>query len=90
MHDLVQVGADVVESDIGGRIALFRPETGETLLLSATASDIWRLCDGERTVEAIVRLLAGAYRSDEASIGQDVLSTVTDLGRRGFLSVLPP
>ncbi len=53
MHELVQVGADVAESDIEGRIAPFRPETGETLLLDATASDIWRLCDGERTVEEV-------------------------------------
>lgn len=55
------------------------------MVLNATASDVWRLCDGEQTLEEIVALLASAYQADAAVIRPDVEKTVAELVDAGFL-----
>lgn len=77
--------AGVVEKEIHDCFALLHPVTNEVLVLNDSASDIWRLSDGEFTLETIVHLLARAYSADVAAIREDVERTVTLLRRRGFL-----
>lgn len=55
------------------------------MVLNATASDVWRLCDGEQTLDQIVELLASAYRTEPATIRPDVEKTITELVDAGFL-----
>jgi len=76
----------VVETEIDGCVALFNPDSGEAVFLNETASDIWRLSDGEISLEDVVTRLAGAYDTDRATIGEDVRHTVSDLQHRGFLA----
>lgn len=71
--------------ELDGDISLYHPGTGQALVLNATASDIWRLLDGEHSVPRIVELLAGAYGTDPEAIRADVLRVIEDLTEHGFL-----
>lgn len=71
--------------ELDGDISLYHPETGHAVVLNATASDIWRLLDGEHGVAGIVALLAAAYGTSPEAIHDDVCRVVADLTEHGFL-----
>lgn len=62
----------LVETEIDGDISLYHPPTEQVTVLNGTASDVWRLCDGELTIEEITELLALAYSADPAAIAPQV------------------
>jgi pyrroloquinoline quinone biosynthesis protein E len=66
-----------------GRPVLLSPERG--LRLSDTAAAIVALCDGTRTVDAIVDALAVRYAADRARIARDVEALLADLRARALL-----
>ena len=69
----------------GGYLLLY-PERG--LALNPTAASILKLCDGERTVEAIVAELQGDYAERPApELRQDVLDFLEEMARRGLVQV---
>ena len=76
---------EVVETEIDGSVALFHPESGQALVLNATASDIWRLSDGELSLDGLIATLATAYGLDTEAIGAEVEDTVARLRSHGFL-----
>ena len=76
---------DVVETEIDDCVALFHPTTGEAFVLNATASDVWRLSDGELDLDGLTATLAGAYGVDPGTIRSDVEEAVAELRRRGLL-----
>ncbi|WP_271985764.1 PqqD family protein [Pseudoclavibacter terrae] len=57
------------------------------LVLSGTAAVIWDEFDGEHSLRDIVRVLASDYGLDEAVIGEQVLSFVTQLLEAQLLHV---
>lgn len=63
-----------VEQD--GEISLYNPATEQVTVLNGTASDIWRLLDGEHSIEEIVDLLTSAYQGDREEIARDVAEMV--------------
>jgi hypothetical protein len=74
----------VIEQEIDGCFALLHSDRGQVVILNQTASDIWRLSDGNLTVEAMVGLLARAYDTKEDVIRDEVESTVSSLTDLGF------
>lgn len=78
-----QPGVRAVE--LGEDISLYNPRTHGVALLNGTASDVWRLVDGEHTLEEIVALLGAVYDADVDVIRQGVVRTVADLVAGGFL-----
>lgn len=78
-----QPGVRAVE--LGEDISLYNPRTQGVALLNGTASDVWRLADGEHTLEEIVALLGAVYDAEPDLIRQGVVQTVTDLVAGGFL-----
>lgn len=66
----------IIESEIGDEISLYDPTTERVVVLNITASDVWRLADGEHTLSEVVEMLARAYQVDPASIRDAVQSTV--------------
>ena len=54
--------AHILETEVNGEISLYDPRSESVLVLNQTASDVWRLSDGEQTLEEIVQLLAVAYQ----------------------------
>ncbi|HZP42312.1 MAG TPA: pyrroloquinoline quinone biosynthesis peptide chaperone PqqD [Candidatus Binatia bacterium] len=67
---------------------LLWPEHG--LALNATALDVVRLCDGARSVDAIVATLACRHPADaRAAIARDVVAFLDRLAARGLLVTAP-
>lgn len=57
-------GAWVRELNIDGAVTLFNTQTQTALVLNDTASDVWRLLDGDHEVDDIVAELAEVYDAD--------------------------
>jgi hypothetical protein len=77
--------ATVRALEVDGDISLYDRATQRALLLNGTASAIWRLADGDRTLDELVDQLAAAYHADAVTIRPDVERTVRDLVDAGFL-----
>jgi hypothetical protein len=75
----------VIETEIRGDISLYDAQNERVLVLNGTASDVWRLCDGDQTFSEIVSLLAQAYRVQPGVIRDDIARTVQQLVDEGFL-----
>jgi hypothetical protein len=71
--------------ELDGDISLYDSATSQALLLNATASDVWRLLDGEHNTDDIVRLLASAYSVQAGTIRPDVERTIAELVAAGML-----
>ncbi|HVR33105.1 MAG TPA: PqqD family protein [Acidimicrobiia bacterium] len=78
--------AHVIETEVKDDISLFDARRNQVLVLNATASDIWRLCDGEQTVDEIVELLASAYGVPADDIRDEVTATLERLIEEEFLT----
>src|SRR5262245_38606242 len=65
------------------RWIILAPE--RVLTPDAIALDILRLCDGERSVEAIADALAGQYAAPKERILTDVTSLLQDLADKGVI-----
>lgn len=50
------------------------------------AVEILQLCDGVRSVEQIIDVLAAKYPADRDLIGTDVIAMLNDLAEKGFLA----
>jgi hypothetical protein len=78
--------AHLLETEVDGDISLYDPTSERVTVLNGTASDVWRLADGEHTVAEITGLLASAYEVEPASIAPDVLAVVTQFIEAGLLA----
>lgn len=76
----------IIETEVRGDISLYDAQNERVLVLNGTASDVWRLCDGEQTADEIVNLLSRAYRVAPQSILLDVRRTIRRLMEEGFLT----
>ncbi len=83
----LQTGDYKVE-DFGDNIVLYNHKTTQTTYLNDSASLVWRLCNGSRTIEEIETLLAGAYPSMSSQIKNDLLSVVTKLVNCGAIELI--
>lgn len=75
----------IIETEVDEDISLYNPRTEQVVVLNGTASDIWRLADGSRTVEEISSLLASSYGVSPDSIAADVEKTVEELSKAGLI-----
>ncbi len=94
MHrsDSLRVGPPVdgvTEVDLDGRICLYAPGEDQMLFLNDTASDVWRLANGELTLEELVDLLAVSYGRDPHTIVADVHVAIRELRHAGVLPSAP-
>lgn len=64
-------------------LLLFNPKTTNILYLNETASLIWQLCDGQRSVPDMVTLLIETFPEAKNSIKQDVEDTVNLFKKHG-------
>jgi pyrroloquinoline quinone biosynthesis protein D len=66
------------------RWTILAPE--RVLTPDAIALDILRLCDGERSVEAIAEVLAGQYSAPRERILTDVTNLLQELADKGVIT----
>ncbi|MDO5757120.1 MAG: pyrroloquinoline quinone biosynthesis peptide chaperone PqqD [Rhodobacterales bacterium] len=66
------------------RWLLLAPE--RILIPDPIAVKVLQMCDGERSVAALIAELAGIYDAPESQIGQDVTVMLQELADKGFLT----
>lgn len=74
-------GARLRYDEVRGEHLLLLPEG--VVRLNPTAAEVLGLCDGDRSPEEIVGVLAGRY--DGADVGADVRELMDAMARRGVL-----
>ena len=77
----------ILETEIDEEISLYDPRNEQVVVLNQTASDVWRLSDGECDLEEIVRLLSVAYGVAAEDIRGEVEDTVRSLQGQGLLEM---
>jgi pyrroloquinoline quinone biosynthesis protein D len=65
------------------RWIILAPE--RVLVPDETAVEVLQLCDGERSVDQVVDVLAEKYAADRSAIIADVIAMLADLAEKGFL-----
>jgi pyrroloquinoline quinone biosynthesis protein D len=71
--------------EMEGEYLLYRLGGHKAIHLNDTASVIWKLCDGVRTVQEIIDLLKNQYPGSETAIAADVREAVKLLLGEGAL-----
>ena len=71
--------------ELDGETVLFHPKRNIIIHANATATLIWQLCDGSRSVPQIVALLSEAYPETQEQIAAEVPLAIQDLRKKGAL-----
>jgi hypothetical protein len=88
MIDLIPLAAVGVEMEVvDGEILLYHPQQTRAVYLNPTAAVVWGLCDGNRSVREIIRVIGESYPDAEANLTDDVLVTLNQLQESGVLVV---
>jgi len=69
---------------------LLHPVRSSIVHLNRSATIVYRLCDGERTVADIASLVAAAYPTAADDIRGDVERTIDSLARAGAVTLQQP
>lgn len=79
----------VLETEMGDDISLYDPREEQVTVLNTTASDIWRLLDGQTSIDEMTELLARAYAVEPESIRADIASAVHQLAEQELVTRKP-
>ena len=71
---------------MGGELLLYHPAQEKIYYCNPTASLIWQLCDGQRSLGAILGLLQEAYPAASAALVDDVCNILEQLRAHGALT----
>ena len=83
-----QQGLELAELE--GEGVLYCPETMKMVYLNDSASIIWRLCDGYRTVVDIIDALADAFPDAANEVSLDVPEMIEMFVREGVVELRKP
>lgn len=84
MEKVGPVSDRILETEVDGDISIYNPSTEQVTVLNGTASDIWRLVDGNHSFDEIVALLASSYQVSRDAIADDVAETLRQLSEAGL------
>lgn len=62
---------------------LYHPDREKVMYCNSTASLLWGLCDGERTVADIVQLVGDVYEVDQKMLHDEVSQTLLHFYQEG-------
>lgn len=65
--------------ELDGNISLYDSSTDQALVLNVTASDVWRLLDGQHDFAGILDTLAAKYGAAAVLIRDDVAAAIRAL-----------
>jgi hypothetical protein len=68
---------------------IYRSPSKTAIYLNETATVIWKMCDGTRTMREIIDLLVGAFPDSASEVRADVQETIEELVRSGALQLRP-
>lgn len=75
-------GLDV--NEVADGLIVYDESTDRVHYLNATAAIVFTLCDGERDVDGIARMVAAAYGAGEPAVA-DVEDCLAQLAKEGLL-----
>jgi len=76
----------IEEAPLESDLMLFDPASSKFYVLNRTMAFVWRECDGEKTVEAILDLMTQNFRDiDRASASKDLGVAVDQLVSLGLV-----
>jgi pyrroloquinoline quinone biosynthesis protein D len=78
--------SDVWIRQAGQENAIYDPREQSVHLLNATALAIWQLCDGQTTVEEMVRAICDLCGMHRDIVVEDVDRVLTEFGRAGLIT----
>ncbi|MFM8322925.1 MAG: pyrroloquinoline quinone biosynthesis peptide chaperone PqqD [Chloroflexota bacterium] len=79
--------ADYRLEQLDDELLLYHPNETRILYLNPTASLIWGLCDGERSVAQIIAVLEEAYPEAQDAIAGDVQDSLAHLLEQGCIEL---
>jgi hypothetical protein len=91
MNDVYGPSSDIVAREIDGEVLIIPLISGmgdiedELYSLNETGKVIWKLLDGERSVQQIIDQLIAGHDGDPALIKEDVFGLLQEFGKRKFL-----
>lgn len=71
--------------NMDGELLLYNPINATTLHLNGSSAVVWEMCDGQRSVDAIVTALQEAFPEQAEQISNDVNEVVGDLLQQAAL-----
>lgn len=77
-------------ADLGEDTVLYSSRLNKMMKLDQHGALVWKLCDGKRSVGAIIELLADAFPSSRRQIEQDVRQVLIQWSREGLLRLKTP
>ncbi len=80
--------ADFKLQILDNEAVIFHPASRKVIHASTSGALIWELCDGVRSVDEIIELLAGQYPEARAEIELDVPETLEIYAQNGVLEWL--
>jgi hypothetical protein len=84
---LVPRRAPVEDFVADGECLLYSAVRDEAATLNRTATEIWELCDGTRSIRSIARTLGERYSVDEMLLLDDVAAAIAVLRSRGLVNI---
>ncbi|MCZ7535476.1 MAG: PqqD family protein [Acidimicrobiia bacterium] len=82
--------AEVAWVELDGEGVVYEPRSETLHRLNATATAVWRGCDGSAPVSAIVTALVRSYSGDAGEIARQVREVVQSFGALGLLEGIEP
>ena len=73
--------------ELDNELLLYHPTKTTTVYMNETASIIWRLCDGKRTVGDIISLIEESYPEAGSGVEEDVETTLKVFIEHGAISL---
>lgn len=77
--------ADILRADLDDDVLLYHPQRMTAVALNPAAFSIWQMCDGERTIAHIIKLLQAAYPEESERMPAQVETSLRSLSRNGVL-----
>lgn len=74
-------------ADLGAETLLYSLGKTTMIQLDSCGALVWKLCDGERSVDDIVSLLSDAYPEGSDHLEGDVWQILTQLDQEGILTL---
>lgn len=76
---------DIISREVEGETVLLNEENEEIHQLNHTASFIWKCCNGENTVDDIVKLLHDEFHTESIDIRNDVINIISSLKKLNLI-----
>lgn len=77
--------AEYLLEQMDDELLLYNPDETRVIQFNPTASLIWSLCDGTRSLDEMIVMLVDLYPEAGESIDTDVRSTIAEFDRLGCI-----